>query len=185
MEKKKDYKGVLVFALVLAIVFMSVGYAALAQRLTVNGTATIGDASWNVKITKIEFDSSASTIDVSNSTHGFNPAEAAVGKGSTGVEFTAPLEKPGDKAVYKVTVSNLGTISAQLNEITNLATINAANPADITFNVTGATVGEELAPETTQTFTITVEWNAAATEVPEAPNNTKTATINFDYVQFD
>lgn len=183
MEKKKDYKGVLVFALVLAIVFMSVGYAALAQRLTVNGTATIGDANWDVKITKIEYDESNSTVDVSNSTHGLNPAEAVTGAGSTGAKFDVTLFKPGDKAVYKVTVSNLGTISAKLNEITNLATINSAEPTDITFNVSGASVGEELADGTTQVFTITVEWNPAATEVPE--ETSKTAVINFDYVQFD
>ena len=48
----KDRKNILIVALLIAIVAMSVGYAALAQQLTINGTANIS-ASCDVKIKEI------------------------------------------------------------------------------------------------------------------------------------
>ena len=117
MEKKKDVRNVLMVALVFAIMVMAVGYAALAQRLTVNGKATIGDAKWKVRITDISFDETASNISTSASTQSLDPAEAAVGEGSTGAKFDVTLGAPGDKAVYNITVTNLGTIEAELKEM--------------------------------------------------------------------
>lgn len=182
MEVKKDYKGVLVFALILAIVFMSVGYAALSQRLTVTGTATVGDANWDVKITSIAFDAANSNITASNSETALDPEEEAVGAGSTGATFDVTLNAPGDKAVYTVVVTNKGTIPARLSEITNIATVNNADPKDIKFTVTPAAGNTDtLATNGTHTYTITASWDADSTVIPEP--NQKTATINFDYVQ--
>ena len=49
----KDKKNIFILALLLAIVFMSIGYAALSSVLNINGTANV-DESWNVKIISIE-----------------------------------------------------------------------------------------------------------------------------------
>lgn len=182
MEKKKDVRNVLMVALVFAIMVMAVGYAALAQRLTVNGKATIGDAKWKVRITDISFDETASNISTSASTQSLDPAEAAVGEGSTGAKFDVTLGAPGDKAVYNITVTNLGTIEAELKEITDLATVNAADPADIKFTVKAATDNAAtLVADATHKYTVTVEWLSTAEEVPTVTE--KTATINFDYEQ--
>lgn len=182
MERKRDVRNVLMVALVFAIVVMAVGYAALAQRLTVNGKATIGDAKWKVRITDISFNEGSSNISSTASTQGFDPEEAVVGEGSTGAKFDVTLGAPGDKAVYDITVTNLGTIEAELKEITDLATINAADPTDIKFTVTPASENAAiLSASATHKYTVTVEWLATAEEVPAVTE--KSAVINFDYEQ--
>ena len=183
MEKRKDARNVLMVALVVAILIMSVGYAALSQRLTVNGTATIGDAEWKVRITDITFDATNSTVTSTDSTQSLDPAETATGEGSTGAKFNVTLGAPGDKAVYTVTIKNLGTIEAELDAITDLTEINEADPEDIKFTVIPAEGNADtLAANATHTYTVSVEW--ISTENQEMPTATeKTATIHFDYVQ--
>lgn len=183
MEKRKDARNVLMVALVVAILIMSVGYAALSQRLTVNGTATIGDAQWKVRITDIAFDEANSNVTTDASTQSLDPAESATGEGSTGAKFNVTLGAPGDKAVYTVTVKNLGTIDAELDAVTDLTEINDADPADIKFTVIPADDNADiLAADGTHTYTVIVEW--ISTQNQEVPTVTeKTATIHFDYVQ--
>ena len=50
-NKKKNF---VIVALFVAIVSMGVGYAALTLVLTINGTASVGDAKWQVEITDIK-----------------------------------------------------------------------------------------------------------------------------------
>ena len=52
MSKKRDQRNILIGVLLVAIVVMSVGYAAFATTLTVGGTSTITN-NWNVAITDI------------------------------------------------------------------------------------------------------------------------------------
>ena len=39
-------KNILIGALLVAIIAMSIGYAAMAQQLTISGSANFSDASW-------------------------------------------------------------------------------------------------------------------------------------------
>ena len=52
MTEKKEKKNILIGALLVAIIAMAVGYAALAQQLTINGTAQVS-STWDVKFTSI------------------------------------------------------------------------------------------------------------------------------------
>ncbi len=182
MEKKKDFRNGLMVALVVAIVVMSVGYAALSQRLTVNATATVGDAKWKVRITDIAFDSAKSSVTTDATTQSLNPEEQVEGEGSTGAKFNVTLAKPGDKAVYNITVSNLGTIDAELDQITDLVALNAENPTDIIYTVTEDNTNSSiLAPNGTHKYTVTVEWKSDSVAIPEVTE--KATTIYFDYQQ--
>lgn len=175
MEKKKN---LVIIVLLIAIVLMSVGYAALAQVLTINGTAKL-QANWDVEITNIAFDTTNS-IGATN--------DSATVTGTTQATFEATLEYPGAKAIYNVTVENKGTIDAVLDSITDLSTTNAAEPTNVVYTVSGVTAGTtKLASHATNTVTVSAEWVACDTEgctdeVPEE-NTKKTATINLNYVQ--
>lgn len=182
MEKKRDVRNVMMVALVVAILVMAVGYAALSQKLTVNGTATIGDAQWKVRITDIAFDEANSSVDSSVSTQSLE--DAVEGEGSIKAKFNVTLAAPGDKAVYNVTVKNLGTIEAELQSITDLTEINAADPSDIKFTVTPAEGNADtLAADATHEYTITVEWVKTEGEQQVPTVTEKTAEIVFEYVQ--
>lgn len=184
MERKRDYKVLVIVGLLFAICFMAAGFAALGQQLTVNGTATIADAEWNVKIVSIEETAkSISPTEVDPSTQvgeetGTTKAESLT-VGSTTASFNVQLNAPGDYAEFTVTVKNLGTIAAKLDALT-LA--QSEEPSQIVYSVTpaDATSATELAADGTETYVIRVEWTAG-TDIPTT--SSKTATLTLDYVQ--
>lgn len=165
MEKKKS---LIIGCLLATIVFMSVGYAALAQTLNINGTANI-NADWKVEITGIT-DSNLVGATVTNTE--FN---------STSATFDVDLAYPGATATFNVAVANNGTINAALDSITGLEAANSAVPADIQYEITGVKAGDKLAAGDDTTATVKVTWLATSEEIPEV--KTKTATISLNYVQ--
>lgn len=167
MDKRKN---VIIGALLVAIVLMSVGYAALSTVLKINATGTVtGD--FKVEITSVKV-KDGSVVAAESKT--------ASGSGTTAT-LSAELQKPGSTITYLVDIKNTGNIDATLKSITDLATINAADPADVKFTISGATANSDLAVGATETYEITVTWDAAATVIPEV--KTKTATIDFTYEQ--
>ena len=48
MQKQKNIQVALIGVLAFAVLFMSVGFAAYAQTLNINGTATVGTNKWSV-----------------------------------------------------------------------------------------------------------------------------------------
>lgn len=168
--QRGDKKNWIIGALLIAVVAMSVGYAALGQTLTISGTADISDARFDVAITNIV--EGTMTDATTNGTLNHTRSTA---------DFVVDLAKPGAQASYIITVTNAGNIDAELTNVTDLATINAANPTDIEFTVTGATAGDKLAAGSTATVTVTARWKSTATEISETQS--KTATIILEYTQ--
>lgn len=174
MDKSKNF---VIGALVIAIMVMSVGYALLVQNLTINGTGKI-DSNWDVHFKN---DIAGTFTDAANSKDDDGVEIKPTSSGTTAM-FSADLEKPGSKATYTVTIANDGSIDAKLEEITDLTAKNVEEPKEIIFTVTGVTEGETLAAGSTKVVTVTVEWDANATEVPEGAVS-KTVAIGLKYVQ--
>ncbi|MBQ6817421.1 MAG: hypothetical protein IJO27_03225, partial [Bacilli bacterium] len=157
-----------------------VGYAFLQQDLVINGTANIGDAKWDVKITNIQSTSlvGATLVEKEGVT---NPSFT-----DTSATFNVDLEYPGASAEFAVTVTNAGSIDAILNSITGVDIANEALPVEIQFEVTGVTEKvTTLDAGATNTVNVKVTWvsNGEGTEdtIPETPS--KTATITLNYIQ--
>ena len=91
------------------------------------------------------------------------------------------LAYPGATSTYEVTIKNEGNIDAKLSSVTDLTTLNAAAPADIKYTVTGATVDSVLAAGASTTVSVKVEW--LSTSTGGIASQSKTATIEFNYVQ--
>ncbi len=161
---------IIVVALVV-VALASVAYAAFAQTLTINGTGT-ANGNWDVKITNIVQTSATGATDATAPS--FNDTSAT---------FDVDLAYPGATATYDVTVTNAGSIDAKLDTMTDLATINSAAPAYITYAVSGVTAGTTtLAAGATNTVQVTVTWDAASSP-DTSTGNTKSATIDLNYVQ--
>lgn len=181
----KDSKTFVIVGLLIAIVVMSVGYAALGQKLTVNGTANIAsDASWNVKIVSIEETGKSITpteIDPSTSVGESTGTTLASNiTGSTTASFDVTLNAPGDWAEFTVTVKNLGTIDAVLDALTF---VTGDQPAEIVYTVTPADASgaTTLSPSNTETYVVKVSWDESSEQIPEVKQ--KRATLTLDYVQ--
>ena len=166
-----DKKNYVIIALVCAIAVMAVGYSLLSQSLQINGNATI-TSNWNVAITGItEGDPQGTTA---------TNAEAAEYDG-TSATFNVNLVKPGDKMVYEITVSNEGTLNAELTGMT----VNPSNTADtgIYYKVTGVTQ-DETTLDASETNTVTVEVGWVATDTSTPTEKTVPLTVNLTYTQY-
>ena len=163
-------KNIIIGVLLAAVAIMAVGYAALAQTLKINGTASI-TSTWNVAITGI--------------TEGTPTGSATnaedVSYDGTSATFNVNLVKPGDKMVYEITVKNSGTLNAKLTGLT----VNPAEPAStgIYYKVTGVEQNvTTLDADTENTITVEVGWNASDTTMPV--ETTQALTVNLTYTQY-
>lgn len=162
-------KNILLILLFLAIIGMSIGYAALAQILTINGTANIS-ANWDIKISNI----------AEGTLTGAVPKTATVVAGDKlSASFDVDLQYPGASATYIITVQNAGTIDARLESITGIDTANAAAPTELTYSI-NAIENDLLTSGSTKDYIVTVSW-ADSNQIPTT--KTKIATITLNYVQ--
>lgn len=183
MRNESKRNGIIIGALLITIALMTVGYAALATQLTISGTATTGDASWDISFLSINKNETLSTTDSVE-----NSAPTATGTAAT---FDVTLPKPGSKMVYDIVVQNTGTIDATFKQLTGLDELNAAAPTEIKYsavrldgengNVVNGT-GDLLNTTGKNYFRVTIEWPANSTTTP-AGNVSKTGTIYLDYEQ--
>lgn len=109
-NNKKNSKKTVYLILVL-ILGISVGYAALSATLKINGTSTIKSAKWSV-----HFGTEANDIEVTEgSVTGANvttPAQIKAGTNNTEIEFSVNLAEPGDFYEFTANVVNDGTLDA-------------------------------------------------------------------------
>ena len=108
MEKQTKVTNIAIIALAVAVVFMSVGFALYSQQLTLNGTATVQPATWNVK-----FDTQTGVTVAQNSV-----AATTSTLTDTSYTYAFTLAKPGDYFEVDIPVVNAGTINAKLKKVT-------------------------------------------------------------------
>ena len=160
----------------LAIVFvMAVGYAAFAQQLTINGTATV-TSNWQVELTNIEATSTNGTgTDVPYAASTAEDGTQLVN--ATTAQFKADLKSPGDSVTYTVTIENKGNINAK---VTGISFTEGEDSAPISYTYEGIAENDVInANNTTKTFTVTVTYDASVEAQPDVTNNTLTMHINF------
>lgn len=162
-------KNIILIVLILLIFGMTIGYAALAQILNINGTANI-TADWNIKISKI----------TEGTLTGATPKTASViSEDKLTATFDIDLKYPGASATYIVTVENSGTIDAILESVTGIDSANSTTPNEILYSI-DAKPNDTLDSGTTKDYTVTVKWEDSD-EIPQT--KTKTATITLNYIQ--
>lgn len=185
MEKSRrnSKKFILIALLIACFVFLGVGYAYLSQSLDFSGTGNI-DSNFKVEFTNVTVDEEESTVDdvlTSGSTGNY----ITIADGSSGIKdtinFDLTLNKPGDKIVATVTVTNTGEITAEYVSLV-ADEGNTELPADITANFvanSGVTAGTELTTGATHTFTFTFEWASTSTSVPTTTTLNLSWTLNY------
>lgn len=170
METKR--KNVLIGALLAVVFVMAIGYAAFAQQLTINGSASIS-STWNVQISSITAgEPEGSALDEGTS----------IGEGGLTATFNASLTSPGDSITYTVTVHNSGTINAKLSEW-NLSAGETNEDDPIVYSVQGLENEEQLSAGSDKVFYVTVTYNDSVTSQPEQNQKSKSAIISLTYNQ--
>ena len=187
MESK--HKNALIGALLAVVFVMAVGYAAFAQTLNINGTATITDASenWNV-----HFDTDQTTqnaVATSTGAGGTNAPSGTIGYSDSDHTATvnATLIQPGDSVEFTLKVLNKGSITANINDFAVAAdsasqgkgscTGNTCTFGNIVYTVTPA-APTKIATDESSTVKVKAEFKSAATEVGSVTSAGITITMN-------
>ena len=191
-DNKKVLYGLVALALVLSVVGISIGFAAMSTDLTINGSAEVVPASWDIKFKDLS--SPTITGDAVVTTAPTITSDTHIGN------YAVKLTKPGDSVTYTFKVANDGTIDAKLTDFIK------ATP---TFTGTGATASadativqnnfvytvtysddtaitkntDELDAESYKTVKLVVGYKADATELPTNTVTISGLDVTFTYGQ--
>lgn len=108
MEKERKVKIISLIVLVVMILCLTVAFAALSQTLTINGSAAVDTASWDIHFENLTLSEKTGTAEVSGTPQ-------LTGTAISGINVS--LNKPGDKIVYEFDLVNNGSIEAKLTNI--------------------------------------------------------------------
>ena len=104
MEKTRQIKIISLCALLVAVLGLTVAFASLSQTLTINGSAAVDAASWDIHFEK----TSGKETEVKGAARFTEPTL----NGTTIENFSATLTKPGDSVTYYFDIVNNGTVDA-------------------------------------------------------------------------
>lgn len=147
-DNKKVLYGLVALALVLSVVGISIGFAAMSTDLTINGSAEVVPASWDIKFKDLS--SPTITGDAEVTTAPTITSDTHIGN------YAVKLTKPGDSVTYTFKVANDGTIDAVLTDFIK------ATP---TFAGTGSTAAADATiVQNNFVYTITYSDDTAITK---------------------
>ena len=108
-RKGKKSSSYIVAIVLLLLVGISVGYAAISATLNITGTSNIGKATWDVHF---------ANLNVLDGSVRATSAAKISSEDTTSVSYEVSLNAPGDFYSFTVDVVNTGTINAKVSEFT-------------------------------------------------------------------
>ncbi|MEG0025934.1 MAG: hypothetical protein RR847_00400 [Bacilli bacterium] len=166
--KKKGLKIMAIFSLCVAVLGLSIAYAALSTTLNLNGTAQIKGSSWDV-----HFAALSEPIIVGGAI--IKTPTILTG---TDINFAVDFTKPGDSITYIFDVINKGTLPAKIGTITTKVPIITGKEVDknlvgnnlkyeLTYNDGNiVVVGDTLLPKETRKLKIKTYFDEKVTGFP-------------------
>ena len=163
MYKNKRRRKIILGGLLCLLLIMTIGYSAFSSKLEIKGSSMV-TSKWDIEITDLQVKNTLGEAeDVS---HSFDTLTA---------NMEADFYSPGDEITYEVTVSNLGTLDAVLDNIK----INMDSQDIIQFKVDGITSGEELKQGTSTKFDLIMKYNENITSQPGETSISFSMDLNY------
>ena len=184
MEKKdKAFKIIAVLALVVAVVGLTVGFAAFSSTLKISShTATVkaGDDNFsaNFGFTGTPSCTPSGSTEITGDTDGYT---AGTVTRTTWSGLSATLYKPGDKLTCTATISNDSDYTAFLNSISTAAGLSCAGDANNLSAVCGALKATVTVSPSTLDITSAAATTNEITGNSIAVDATTTATFVLEY----
>lgn len=181
MEKNGKTKNIVLAVLLVAVVTLSIAYAALSATLTINGQATVkAGTAWNVHFQEKSGQDAICTASSKSGESATAEIKTPGTLNADGTSFsglTVDFKKPGDKVVCTWEVTNAGSINAKLTDVTigtptstdtGWSTISDKITYTLTVDGSAPAVGNPLPATTgnTKTVVYTVAFSDTATELP-------------------
>ncbi len=154
-NRKKNTSYIILLLLVL-VVGISIGYAALSTTLNINGQSEINKATWDIHF--------ANLIETPGSVTATSKAAILAGN-PTEVSYDIVLNQPGDFYEFSVDVINAGTLPAKISVKPTLKGVSEAQDVYVNYTVTWKDTEE----------------TPKANDVIEPNNGKKTAVVRVEY----
>ncbi len=110
-ENKKRHNHSVLAVLIILLLGISIGYAALTTTLIINGESTIKKVVWDMHFANVKTENGSVTID----TQAGEKAAYIPNSDVTRVEYKVALKQPGDFYEFTVDVVNGGTLDAKIS----------------------------------------------------------------------
>ena len=107
MDKSRRFKIISIFILILAVIGLSIAYAAMSEVLSITGTAKMNSANWNIKFSNLVVEKTGEATFV-----------LPVLSDTSLLDYEVNLTKPGDSVTFTFDVSNNGNMDAVLGTLT-------------------------------------------------------------------
>lgn len=143
----RDKKNIMIIAILIAITFMSAGYALLSEQIDLRNATTSIKPIWDVKLLSI------SSIE----TEGYAESLQESIESKFTAKFASKFHMPGDKITYIINVKNEGNVPAKLNSID--INTEEQNKDFLVYTVDNLNIGDELKAGETKMFTLTIEYS--------------------------
>lgn len=167
--------------LLLLVVTISVGYAALNTTLNINGTSKITKQTW-----KVYFDTVTPT---SGSVTPASGGAATIDAAKTTISYSVALTKPGDFYEFSAVVKNAGTLPAKISAAPSVSGVSSAQDAYVNYTVkwsdnSAVAAGNTIAAGASKTVKVRVEYdkNITASQLPTA-DQTLNLKFSMNFVQ--
>ena len=156
MERERKFKIVALVAVIIAVIGLSIAFAAMSRTLNINGRGNVDPSNWDIYFTNLSQPTLKGEASVSGT-----PTLAT--KGVTISNMNVTLKKPNDSVVYTVDIKNDGDIDAEIENLV-LPTFTSAQQELFDFTVvytsnnTPVSIGDTLAKGETKNVTITFKY---------------------------
>lgn len=183
MNREGKMQNVVMILLAVAVLGMSIGFAAAAfnQTLNISGNVTANKAVWDVHFTNFSEKTETGYVTEKGSISSTD---------NTSVTYTVALN-PGEKYGFTVDAKNFGTLEAVLSSITMTGDITTAESSflkytvkvdNVAYTASATGLSKTLAANEAHTVDVEVEYLIPAdpTTLPTS-DVTKTFTITLNY----
>ena len=178
MDKERRVKALAIVVLVIAVLGLTIAFAALSQTLTINGNAKLDASKWGLKFDNIILASGNEYVE--------GTANIKTEDNTVIENMNVRLTTPGDKVVYTVDLVNEGSINAKIDEIVKTTTPDYLTFKVIKENNQELEEGYVLGKETRIPLRIEIEFIKDITK-EDLPKETSTITLSYGvtFVQTD
>ena len=192
MKKENSRTNYIVIALLVLVIGISIGYAALSATLNIYGSSTIGKASWDVHFANIiETAGGVTATKAATKKKKTKKKAATITSGNaTEVTYDVTLAKPGDYYEFEVDVENTGTLPAKISTAPTLGGVSAAQDVYLNYTVkwkdsnADPATGDEIAAGDKKTAVVRIEYdkNVSSDQLPTT-GETLALTFSMNFVQ--
>ena len=174
MDRSRRFKIVSIFILIIAVIGLSIAYAAMSEVLSISGTAKMNSANWKIKFENLKAEKTGDATFV-----------VPTISDTSLMNYEVNLTKPGDSVTFTFDIVNDGGINAVLGTLTKgkpeCSSLTSDKDAKIVCdnliytleydNGSAVEVGDTLDSNTHMSAKLKIAYKDGAKEVPESTVN--------------